>query len=90
MYSSLSSYLRHTSKKLQELAYVTRFAKTDQFPKIMQIELLVLLECAIIGQLNGGIGGAISGSTAKLQDALRLSLQKHCPETDVFLLSIDC
>ena len=47
---------------LKQMTFVTRFAKTDHFPKT---ELLVPLECAILGQSNGGIGAAISGSIAK-------------------------
>ena len=51
------------------------------------VNLLVPLECAILGQLIDGIGAAISGSIAKLQDAFHLP---HCSEIDAFLLSIDC
>ena len=41
----------------------------------------VPLECAILGQLNGGIGAAISSSIAKLQDTFHLP---QCSEIDAF------
>ena len=56
----------------------------------MEIELLVTLECTILGQSNGCIGAAISDSIAKLQDVLHILLQRHCSEIDTSLSNNDC